>query len=737
MEETVSLEGVVTSITYQNIENGFTVLEILSDGEYITAAGNAGSIFEGEKLTLMGTFGVHPTFGKQFKIESCVRSIPETADEMFAFLSSGMIKGIRERMAQKIISAFGDRAFEIIENEPERLAKIKGISKERAREISREFVQYAGERKAVMALEKYGMNTNEALRVYRVFGSKSADMVESNPYQLSNLGIGINFERACSIATRLPKRPLDEYRIQSGIIYVLKHNLGNGHTCVPRKALIAPCDELLDCGQDDIEINIDTLVEQRRIITDEVYGREFVFLPDLYNAEKSAAINLLFTKRYATKSYPDIDDQIKHAELIGGVLFNEQQREAIRIAVEKGILVLTGGPGTGKTTTLRGILRVYEAQGLEVSLAAPTGRAAKRMSELTGEEALTIHRLLEVEWDDDDKPKFKRNKRNPLSAQAVIIDELSMVDVQLFSSLLEALPIGCRLVMVGDSDQLPPVGAGNVLHDIIDSGALPVVELKEVFRQAMESLIITNAHKIVDGEMPELDIRDKDFFFMEKTLPSNASATVCDLLETRLPKAYDLSPVEDIQVLCPSRKGETGTVNLNKLLQARINPPSKAKYEHTFGARVFRTGDKLMQIKNNYNIDWTTDDKEGSGVFNGDIGILEYIDEEEQLLHIRFDDRQTKIPFENSQDLEHAYAVTVHKSQGSEFPAVVVPVTGINEYLQYRNLLYTAVTRAKDLIILVGARDTVARMVENNRKQKRYSALKGFIIRSNDNIYAG
>ncbi len=732
MDETVSIEGIIENITFQNDENGFTVLEFSSDGEFYIAAGNIGNVYVGEKVTFLGTFVVHPTFGRQLKVENCIRSVPESANEMLMFLSSGMIKGIRERMAQKIVSEFGEETFNIIENEPKRLTKIKGISREKANEISKCFHKFANERNAVIALGKYGLSTNEAIKVYKKFGSKSADIVERNPYLLSNLGIGITFERTCAIANNLQNKPLDEYRIQAGIIYVMKHNLGNGHTCIPRTALLDPCKSLLDCSEDDVEINLDILIEHKSLISTEIRSRDYIFLPDLYEAEKSAAQNLLFIKRYATKSFPNIENQIKKAELVGGVVYNETQKKAIKIAVEKGILVLTGGPGTGKTTTLRGILSVFKDQGLDVALAAPTGRAAKRMSELTGEEAITIHRLLEVEWDESDHPRFKRNRQNLLESDAVIIDELSMVDIQLFSSLLEALPIGCRLVMVGDSDQLPPVGAGNVLHDIIDSNALPVVQLNEVFRQAMESLIITNAHKIVNGEMPILDVKDKDFFFMEKNSAAYAANTIRELLAIRLPAAYNISPIEDIQVLCPSRKGETGTVSLNKILQSALNPPEKNKKEHAFGSRVFRTGDKLMQIKNNYDIEWHTEDKTGQGVFNGDIGILEKIDNDSNTFIIRFDDRVAEIPFECSPELEHAYAVTVHKSQGSEFPVVVIPVVGINEYLQYRNLLYTAVTRAKNIIILVGSKNTVYRMVENNKKQKRYSALSSFIVQGED-----
>ncbi len=728
MDDLITITGTVEYITYRNTENGYTVLEFSSDGELFTATGNVGELYNGEKVSFTGNWTVHPTFGKQFKIEMCSREMPRTAADMLSYLSSGIVKGVKEKTAQKIVERFGEDTFYILENYPERLAEIKGISKDRAREISAEFRRRAAEREALISLEKYGISTSECLRIFRVFGSRSVETVERNPYLLCSEGVGITFEKACNIARLLPVPPADECRVDAGILYVVRHNLYNGHTCLPREKLIFPCCELLDVSPDTVDIRIDYLIETRQLVMDNLSSKEFVFLPDIYNAEKNAANSILFMKRFAPKCLDNIDEQIDKSELISGVCYNEQQRLAIRLAVEKGILVLTGGPGTGKTTTLRGILKVFENQGLEVALAAPTGRAAKRMSELTGREAKTIHRLLEVEWDKSDKPVFQRNKRNPLSAGAVIIDELSMVDVVLFSSLLDALPIGCRLVMVGDSDQLPPVGAGNVLHDIINSKALPVVELKDVFRQAMESLIVTNAHKIVSGDLPEISRTDKDFFFLERTSPYVASKTIAELCAERLPKAYGYSPTEDIQVLCPSRKGEAGTVNINKILQGALNPSNVHKREHSFGQCTFREGDKLMQVKNNYNIPWTSGDKDGLGVFNGDIGILEKIDEGAHLLYVRYDDRLAEYPFESHGELEHAYAVTVHKSQGNEFDAVVMPVVGVVEQLAYRNLLYTAVTRAKKIMILVGSVNTIAKMVANNSKAKRYSALKNFIM---------
>lgn len=727
-DELISIEGTVESVTYYNSENGYTVLDFSSDGDYFTAVGDIGNVFPGEKLVFNGRWVKHPTFGKQLKVESVVKTVPESADEMLLFLSSGIVKGIREKTAQKIVDRFGDKAFEIIELYPDRLAEIKGITFEKAMDISREFGKLSAERNAVIALEKFGFTSNEAMKIFKHYGAKSAETVERNPYIICHEVSGIGFERVCDIAENLPVKPSDKAKYREGIIYVMQQNLySNGHTCVPEKSLYKPCCDLLGCTADDIDEALDSLKESRRVIGEELYSRDFVFLPDMYEAEKNAAKALFFIKHFAAGTQADIDKQIERSEIISGVCYDDRQLKAIRCAVDKGILVLTGGPGTGKTTTLRAILNVFEARGLEVALAAPTGRAAKRMSELTGKEAQTIHRLLEVEWDED-RPTFKRNRSNPISAQALIVDELSMVDVKLFSDLLDALPIGCRLVMVGDSEQLPPVGPGNVLHDIIDSGAFPVVELKTVFRQALESMIITNAHRIVDGEMPELTATDNDFFFLERRDAESAAQTVCDLACTRLPAAYGYSALEDIQVLCPSRKGETGTANLNKLIQNTVNPHKRGKPEHQFGGRVFRLGDKLMQTRNNYDITWESSTASGIGIFNGDIGILENIDEDAQTLTVRFDDRTAVLPFEGSADLEHAYAVTVHKSQGSEFPAVIIPVTGVNPYLEYRNLLYTAVTRAKNQLVLVGTQATIKRMVDNNKKQKRYSALKSFIM---------
>ncbi len=481
--------------------------------------------------------------------------------------------------------------------------------------------------------------------------------------------------------------------------------------------------------QDEIDSAIDTLVEQKRLVSEVLMDKEYIFLPNIYRAELNASNRMLQMLRFPPPGKMTLQKEIDDIELHEGIKYEEKQRLAITMAIQKGLLILTGGPGTGKTTTLNGILRLLEADGLEVALTAPTGRAAKRMSDVTGREAKTIHRLLEVEWDSHDRPVFNRNQSNPLEYHAVIADELSMVDISLFSSLLDALPIGCRLIMVGDSDQLPAVGAGNVLHDLIASGRLPVVELKEVFRQAMESVIVTNAHRIVSGEMPDLKSRDKDFFFMERKRSSSVADTIAELCTVRLPKAYGYTVDEKIQVLCPSRKGEAGTNNLNRVLQARINPPASDKREVMVAGRLFREGDKVMQIKNNYNITWEKDGEGGEGIFNGDIGVLTKINTVDGTMKILFDDRDTLYPIESAVELEPAYAVTVHKSQGNEFEAVIMPAIDIVPQLAYRNLLYTAVTRARNIMIVVGTTEQVRKMVENNKQTRRYSALKKFLMR--------
>lgn len=725
--EKIRISGVVSHVTFTNKENGFTVLELESGDELVTAVGVMPELNAGELLELSGYWDFHASFGRQFKVEMCERRMPASAGDILRYLSSGGVKGIGPKTAVKVVEKFGEETFEVLENEPERLAQIKGISLEKAKEISADFKKQFAVREIMIALERYGMTTAECVAAFRVFGARASDIITRNPYALCSEGVGFSFSRAETVAQALPSPPDKGYRLQAGVLHVMSHNLSNGHTCIPRDKLFAPCAELLSTNDDTVDITIDELVGSGRLVSRDINGREFLFLPYIYKAEKNAAEHIKQLLKFPPAGRPAPEKEVDRLEKQTGIKYGKRQREAIITAVEKGMLILTGGPGTGKTTTLNGILRFFEEDGLKVALAAPTGRAAKRMSEVTGRNAKTIHRLLEVEWDKNDRPQFSRNARNPLEANAVILDELSMVDITLFSSFLEALPIGCRLIMVGDSDQLPPVGAGNVLHDLISSGEIPVVELKEVFRQAMESLIVENAHRIVKGDAPILNVSDKDFFFIQNESPFLAAKTVTDLCTARLPKAYGYSPLDNIQVICPSRMGDSGTYNLNRMLQSALNPQDAAKAEITVAGTVFREGDKVMQTRNNYNIEWTSSDSEGTGIFNGDIGMLRKIDMRTRTVDIMFDDRKAVFPFESLQELELAYAVTVHKSQGNEFDVVVMPVAGVPPRLAYRNLLYTGVTRAKKMLVLVGSKRQVCAMAANDKKARRYSALEHFL----------
>ena len=725
--EKIRISGVVNHVTFTNKENGFTVLELESGDELVTAVGVMPELNVGELLELSGYWDFHASFGRQFKVEMCERRMPASAGDILRYLSSGGVKGIGPKTAVKVVEKFGEETFEVLENEPERLAQIKGISLEKAKEISADFKKQFAVREIMIALERYGMTTAECVAAFRVFGVRASDIITRNPYALCSEGVGFSFSRAETVAQALPSPPDKGYRLQAGVLHVMSHNLSNGHTCIPRDKLFAPCAELLSTNDDTVDITIDELVGSGRLVSRDINGREFLFLPYIYKAEKNAAEHIKQLLKFPPAGRPAPEKEVDRLEKQTGIKYGKRQREAIITAVEKGMLILTGGPGTGKTTTLNGILRFFEEDGLKVALAAPTGRAAKRMSEVTGRNAKTIHRLLEVEWDKNDRPQFSRNARNPLEANAVILDELSMVDITLFSSFLEALPIGCRLIMVGDSDQLPPVGAGNVLHDLISSGEIPVVELKEVFRQAMESLIVENAHRIVKGDAPILNVSDKDFFFIQNESPFLAAKTVTDLCTARLPKAYGYSPLDNIQVICPSRMGDSGTYNLNRMLQSALNPQDAAKAEITVAGTVFREGDKVMQTRNNYNIEWTSSDSEGTGIFNGDIGMLRKIDMRTRTVDIMFDDRKAVFPFESLQELELAYAVTVHKSQGNEFDVVVMPVAGVPPRLAYRNLLYTGVTRAKKMLVLVGSKRQVCAMAANDKKARRYSALEHFL----------
>jgi len=724
MPEEIMLEGTVEDIVYQNPENGYCVIDLSCDKKLVTAVGIMPSCTSGEHIKLYGRWKVHPTFGTQFSAERCERSMPQTAADMLRYLSSGAIKGIGPATAGKIVDRFGDRTFEILENEPERLSEIKGISKDKAAEMGKSFKSQFAAREVIIALEKWGLTPSEALSAYKAFGSGATARINENPYILCTEKMGLRFERVDEIAESFPVKVKDIYRQRAGILHILRHNLSNGHTCVPREKLIIPAKELIGTEREETGEVIDDLIEDKEIVQAFFEEKSYIFLTEEYLDEKSIADRIKVMLRFPPAKGRIGEKEIEAIEEKKDIRFEEKQKKAIITAVNDGLLVLTGGPGTGKTTTLNGILELFEKKKLRVLLAAPTGRAAMRMSEVTGRQAKTIHRLLEVEWSEGDRQRFTRNMENPLEADAVIVDELSMVDTHVFAALLDALPLGCRLVMVGDSDQLPPVGAGNVLQDIIRSELIPVVALTEVFRQSLESLIVTNAHRIVKGEHPDLSVKDKDFFFMARNNMYQCAETVAELCTKRLPKAYGCDPFEDIQIICPSKKGETGTVRLNTVMQNLLNPPSKDKEEFVRASRIFREGDKVMQTKNNYDIVWTRGKETQAGVFNGDIGKIIAVNHNGGFMKILFDTRTAIYPFDSANELELAYAITVHKSQGSEFESVVMPVCSVPAKLSYRNLLYTAVTRAKNRLILLGSQSEIFAMVDNDKKTRRYSALK-------------
>lgn len=728
-EKTI-LNGTVESVTFRNAANGFTVFEIndSDSGETVPTVGVLSEIAVGETVTLTGSFVVHSTFGRQFKAELCERKMPVSTEQLYKYLSSGVIKGVGVATAEKIITAFGENSFDVIENEPSRLATINGISADKANAISAEFKKQFAARSTMITLENYGMTTSECLKAFKRYGVEAVKIITDNPYQMCFDIDGITFERVEEIAQKLPVSPEKKYRLGAGLVHIIKHNIyNNGHTCLPREKMLAPACELLAITRDEADIALDSLIESRQIISERMNDKDFLFIPSTYNAEKKIATRISVLLRFPPQQNFTVSEDIDRIEAADKIKYGEKQREAIEKAVNKGILILTGGPGTGKTTALKGMLRLFQRDKLNIMLAAPTGRAAQRMTEVTGVEAKTIHRLLEVEWDENDRPVFQRNMRNPLDAQVLILDELSMVDINLFASLLDALPFGCRLIMVGDSNQLPPVGAGNVLHDLIDSKLLPVVELTEIFRQAQKSLIVTNAHRIISGESIETDRTDGDFFLMERNSQLLAARTIRELYCDRLPAAYDYNPLTDIQVLCPSKRGEAGTMELNALLQEAINPYTEHRQQFNFKGKIFRTADKVMQIKNNYNIEWEKDGEKGLGIFNGDIGFIEDIDMKGGALNINFDGKSVVYPADNLEELELSYAVTVHKSQGSEFKAVILSCVGIVPNLSYRNLLYTAVTRAKENLIIVGSKGQVENMIRNDKKTRRYSALKWFL----------
>lgn len=720
----VELSGSVEDVIYKNADNGYTVINLGCDEGLIAVVGNLGDVNEGERLSLRGGWITSPKYGRQFKAAMCERSMPETESEISAYLGSGVIKGLGPAIAKKIVKQFGTEALDIIDNDCMQLTVIKGITSDKALYISNEYHKITGVNEVIKFLSEYNFGPAHAISVWSAFEYDSIKQIKTNPYILCTSGIDIDFRSVDRMAADLGFDAENSDRVRAGIVYVLHENANAGHTCLPTEKLRESVCDNLGIERRQFESCLDDCEEKDWVVRITLGKREFVYLPEYYLAETYIAKKLAFMLRTSAQYEKDYSDEIRGVEFSENIQYEDLQRAAISACLTGSVFILTGGPGTGKTTTLNGVIKILKAQKKRILLCAPTGRAAKRMSDLTGEPARTIHRLLEVDFTAKGELKFKRNETNPLPADVVIADEMSMVDALLMCSLVRAIKPTSKFIMVGDSNQLPSVGAGNVLKDLIASHYIPSVELKEIFRQAAQSLIVTNAHRIVNGEFPVLDDRQNDFFFMNKSLESDIAELVIQLAKQRLPDTYGFSPIDDIQVLCPTKMGMAGTKELNKQLQSALNPPSQNKAELKFFDVIFRTGDKVMQTKNDYDVLWTKNNEKGSGIFNGDIGIIRSVDRFSQNVTIDFEGRVAIYTSEMLRRLEHAYAITIHKSQGSEYDAVIIPITAFTHNLLYRNLLYTGVTRAKKMIIVIGTKELVKTMVDNNRKMLRYSLLR-------------
>ncbi len=724
------LEGTVEEITYQNAENGYTVCDLVVNGEeLVTVVGVMPFLHEGEMIRVMGTWQTHPQYGKQFRTESFEKQLPESAASILKYLSSRAVKGIGPASAKKIVDRFAEDTFDVLENHPDLLAGIPGISRKKAEEISENFKRQFGIRSVMMFCRDF-FGPATAVKVYNRWGGSAVDVIKENPYSLCDEIYGIGFERADRIARDLGIRQDSEYRIRAGIKYFLNYNaINNGHVFIPRPKLVAAAAQMLSVSEPQVEAGLTALENAGALVTVGTESYRCVYLKSYYEAESYTARKLdLLDKLCERISVENVDRYISTIELEDGIEYASMQKKAIHSAMAGGVMILTGGPGTGKTTVIRALLRIFDSLGMDTALAAPTGRAAKKMSQATQREAKTIHRLLEMEYSGEDEPAFRRDADNLLDEDALIIDEASMIDISLMASLMRAVKPGARLILIGDADQLPSVGAGNVLRDVIASERFHTVKLNHVFRQADESLIITNAHAINHGEYPTLDSKRSDFFFVRRPNDEDIARTVVDLCLYRLPKTYGEDIRNRIQVISPSRKGTAGTIPLNALLQSALNPPAPTKREKKSRDVTLREGDRVMQVRNNYDISWKKDDgSEGVGVFNGDIGIIVAIDASEETVTVRFDDRTVKYEFSQTDDLEHAYAITVHKSQGSEYPVVIIPMYRFAPQLMTRNLLYTAVTRAQNMVILVGREDVVMTMVDNNRQALRYTGLRAML----------
>lgn len=726
MVEQTEINGIISSVIYLNDENGYAVVRMETDsGEMVTAVGCLPYIAPGEMISAEGSWVTHAQHGRQFKIEQSNRLLPTSADGIYEYLAGSTVKGIGPATAALIVDRFKEKSLDILEMHPEKLAEIKGISLTKAKDLSASFKKQAGVRRLTEFLCAYGIKPLVALKLYRAYGSAALETVHENPYIISASHIGASFAEADNLALELGIEGDSINRISAAVLFELQHNSGNGHCFIPRDKLIAATSQLISVPVDLVSDAIDSLSENGGLVCDKVANLNVCYLTELYEAETYTAERLKSMVGLKTKSSANIERLITKLESLYDISYAPLQKQSIELALNNRILVITGGPGTGKTTILKGILSLYDELELETLLAAPTGRAAKRMSELTGREASTIHRLLGAKMaEDGETVVFSKHEGDPLNCDALVLDECSMVDITLMSSLLKALKPCCRLVLVGDADQLPSVGPGNVFSDIIRSQTVPTVRLTEIFRQKGDSRIVRNAHMINRGEHPDFEANTGDFFRLRRLKGGTAVETIVELCARRLPENMKI-PSASIQVLSPTRKGETGTVNLNKRLQAALNPPSESKKEKLFGEAVFRVGDRVIQTKNNYDTIWKTKGGvSGAGVYNGDIGTIAQIDPITETLTVDFEDKLATYSFEMLNELEHAWALTVHKSQGSEYRAVVLALSGDVQMLLTRGVLYTAVTRAKELLIMVGDDNIAHRMIDNNKQSRRYSALR-------------
>ena len=726
-QELEILQGTIGAVVYQNYENGYAVLRLaIGGGQTVTVVGTIPLPAVGERLMVTGKWSTHQSYGKQFEAEFLERLMPQSAMEILQYLSSRIIKGIGPRMAARIVDHFGEETLFVMEREPGRLAEVPGISADRAKTIGEEFRLQVGMRQLMEFFALHHLPAELAVRTYKIYGDSTVELLYDDPYLLMDEGLEAPFGAVDRFAIELGVTADDPRRVEAGILFELNYNLSAGHSFLPEEKLTEATAQLLSVEGTTVTEGIGRLLEGERLVRCTLAGIRVVYLPQLYEAEQYCTQRLLVG---ASRQFPEpfgLDSKLRAVAKESGIRYSSGQELAIRKAATSGVLLITGGPGTGKTTILNGILSLLGRMQLRCLLAAPTGRAAKRLTEVTGEDASTIHRLLEASIDPaTGQMVFLRDEDNPLKADAVIVDEMSMVDVQLLHSLLRAIPQGKRLILVGDPDQLPPVGPGSPFSDMLRSGALPTVRLTEIFRQAQESLIVMNAHRVNRGELPDLKTVNSDFFFMRRQSEDAVAQTVRDLCATRLPKNMGI-PAGDIQVLSPTRKGGVGTGNLNKLLQEALNPSAPEKKEKQFGEYTFREGDRIMQIRNNYDIMWKKSDGSavGTGIFNGDVGTVISIDPAAETLTAVFDDREATYDFTQLGELEPAYAMTVHKSQGSEYRAVILTAFSGSPYLLSRSILYTAITRARELLIIVGREETVAVMTENAKRNRRYTGLK-------------